>query len=493
MTRRQFFLTPALQIGPSAAPRSSTQHYLKRIDAIDGKLRAVIERNPDALSHAEALERQGRGRGPLHGAPVLIKDNIATADRMSTTAGSLALIGSRPPRDAFIVERLRQAGAVILGKTNLSEWANFRSVRASSGWSARGGQTRNPYALDRSPAGSSSGSAVAVAADLCAMAVGTETVGSIVAPASMNGIVGLKPTLGLVSRSGIVPIARSFDTAGPMARTVREAALLLGVLAGADPRDPATAAGADRAHPDYTRFLDPRGLRGARLGIPRTFFGFNAAVDRVMNDCISRMRGEGAEIIDPVEFPSPGKYFAPLLPTLLYEFKADLNSYLSALGPAAPIHSLADLIDFNRRHRREEMPWFEQDIFESAEEKGPLTEKSYLDALETVRRLGRAEGIDAAITKDRLDALVAPTAGPAWMIDLVNGDHYTGGCAPPAAVAGYPHLTVPAGFVHGLPVGISFFGPAWSEPALLRIGYAFEQLTRARRPPELLSSIPTSA
>ena len=471
--------------------RAIVEQYLARIEAVDRSgPRAVIEVNPDAVAIAVRLDeerRQGRVRGPLHGIPVLIKDNIDTADRMRTTAGSLALAESIAARDAAVVERLRAAGAVILGKTNLSEWANFRASHSTSGWSGRGGLTRNPYALDRNPCGSSSGSGAAVSANLCAIAVGTETDGSVVCPSSVCGVVGIKPTVGLVGRSGIIPIAHSQDTAGPMARTVRDAALLLGAMAGADPRDSATAAA--RPEPDYTRFLDPAGLRGARLGIARHFFGFSAAVDRVMETAIAEMKRQGAVIVDPADLPSRGRSGGAEMQVLLYEFKADLNAYLGALGAGAPVRSLAEVIAFNEKHAGREMPWFGQDIMLKAEKKGPLTEKAYLAAVKRCRRASRTQGIDAVCRKHRLDALVAPTAGPAWTTDLVNGDHGEGGCSGPPAMAGYPHITVPAGFVHGLPVGISFFGPAWTEPVLLKIAYGFEQAVKARRAPRLLPSI----
>jgi amidase len=468
--------------------RSLTEAYLTRIAAIDKQgpaLNAVIEINPDALAIAGDLdaELKAKGpRGPLHGVPVLIKDNIDTADRMHTSAGSLALAGSIPQRDAFIAARLRASGAVILGKTNMSEWANFRSTHPVSGWSGRGGLTRYPYALNRNPSGSSSGSGVAAAANLCAVAVGTETDGSVTSPAALNGIVGMKPTLGLLSRSGVVPIAHSQDTAGPMARTVRDTAILLGAMAGADPRDPATRAG--KFHDDYTKFLDPNGLRGARLGVARKFFGNNAGVDRLAEECLGVLKRLGAEIIDPTDFPSHGKWLDPELDVLLYEFKADVNAYLGGLGPSAHVRSLADVIRFNEAHRREEMPYFEQELMLKAQAKGPLTERAYLDALADCRRMTRAEGIDGMVARHRLDAIVAPTSGLAWLTDLINGDYDTGGCTSPAAIAGYPHITVPAGQVSGLPVGISFFGPAWSEPMLLKLAYAFEQATKARRRPE---------
>ena len=470
--------------------RELTRAYLERIEEVDRKgpsINSVIETNPDALSIAESLDRErkaGRVRGPLHGVPLLIKDNIDTADRMLTTAGSLALVDTRPARDAFVAQKLREAGAVTLGKTNLSEWANFRSTRSTSGWSARGGQTANPYALERNPCGSSSGSAASVAANLCAVSVGTETDGSVVCPSSANSIVGIKPTLGLVSRSGIIPIAHSQDTAGPMARTVADAALLLGALAGTDPRDPATAAGRGKAHADYTRFLDAAALRGARLGVARKFFGFNDRVDKLMNEAIDVMKRHGATIVDPADLPSHGKFDDSEFEVLLYEFKADLNKYLASRGPASRARTLKDLIDFNERHREREMPYFGQEIFLRAQGKGPLTDKAYLAALARNRRLSRAEGIDAVMSRHRLDALVAPTGGPPWTTDLVNGDHFSGGSSTPAAVAGYPNVTVPAGFVHGLPVGVSFFGRAYSEPALIRLAYAFEQATKHRQPPK---------
>jgi amidase len=472
--------------------RALAEKYLARIEAINKQgpaLHAVIELNPEAIALAEALDRERRAqgpRGPLHGIPVLIKDNIDTADRMATTAGSLALVGARPPKDAFVVQRLRESGAVLLGKANLSEWANIRSGHSTSGWSGRGGLTRNPYALDRNPSGSSSGSAVAVAASLCALAVGTETDGSIVSPSSASCLVGIKPTVGLVSRTGIIPISHTQDTAGPMARTVCDAAILLGVLAGVDPEDPATAAGRDKVIPDYTRFLDPKGLRGARLGVVRKYFGFNDAVDALMEEALAVLKREGASVIDPVAIPTLAQLEESESVVLHCEFKAGLNAYLARLGPAAPVHSLEEVIHFNERHRRREMPYFGQDTFLKAQAEGPLTSKKYLDALEKNRRLARQEGIDATMDKLRLDALLVPTEGPAWVTDLVTGDHSSSSSTTPAAVAGYPHITVPAGFVFGLPVGISFFGRAWSEPGLLRLAYAFEQATRCRKPPRYL-------
>jgi amidase len=481
-----------LQAGLASGRWSSagvTQAYLDRIAAIDRggpMLRAVIETNPDALDVARALDAEraaGKVRGPLHGVPILIKDNIGTADRVTTTAGSLALEGSIPLRDAFIVARLREAGAIVLGKANLSEWANFRSTRSSSGWSGRGGQCANPHALHRNPCGSSSGSAAGVSANLAALAIGTETDGSIVCPSSACGIVGLKPTVGLWSRSVIVPISHTQDTAGPMTRTVRDAAILLAAALGVDEADPATAASDGRGHADYTAFLDPAGLRGARIGVVRARFGFDDRVDRVMDEALAAMREAGATIVDEVEIPNQQGLGELEGEVLRYEFKAGLNAYLEALGPNAPIRSLADAIRFNEEHRDREMPYFGQEEFLASQEKGPLTDRAYLEAVDRTRRLSGPEGIDAAMDRQNLDALVAPTGGPAWVTDWIAGDHFGGGSSGTAARAGYPNITVPAGFVMGLPVGISFFGRAWSEPVLLRIAYAFEQATRVRRKP----------
>jgi amidase len=476
---------------------SLAEKYLARIERIDSRgpaLNSLIELNPDALGIAQALDRERKDKGArshLHGIPVFIKDNIDTADRMQTTAGSLALLGSRPAQDSFVAQKLREAGAVILGKTNLSEWANIRSSHSTSGWSGRGGLTKNPYALDRNPCGSSSGSGVAVAANLCSVAVGTETDGSVVCPASANGIVGIKPTLGLLSRSGIVPIAHSQDTPGPMARTVRDAAILLNALAGTDPRDPATAESNARRSADYTRFLDPNGLRGARIGVARKYFGFSDAVDDLMNRVMEEMKRQGAVLVDPADLESHGKFDDTEFTVLLYELKADLNAYLAA-RPDAPVHSLKDIIDFNERNKEKEMPYFAQDTFIKAAAKGPLTSKEYVDALEANHRLSRAEGIDGIMDRLHLDAIMAPTGSPAWLTDLVNGDHAGGGSSNAAAVAEYPDISVPAGFVSGLPVGVSFFGRAWSEPVLLKIAYGFEQAIKARKPPKFLPTVQDS-
>lgn len=475
--------------------RALCEMYLKRISEIDRagpSIRSVLQLNPDALAIADALDAErktGHSRGPMHGIPVLIKDNIDTHDRMTTAAGSLALAHSIAPRDSFVAGRLRAAGAVLLGKTNLSEWANYRSTHSSSGWSGMGGQTHNPYALDRTPSGSSSGSGAAAAASLCAVAVGTETDGSITSPAAVQSLVGLKPTVGLVSRAGIIPISHSQDTAGPMARTVTDAAILLGALTGVDPRDSVTTASAQRGHSDYTPFLDVNGLKGARIGIPRKgYFGYSVATDAIINEAIAVMRSAGATIIDPIELGSDGNSEGTVLS---YEFKADVNAYLASLGAASPIKTLADLIAFNAAHRSEEMPYFGQEILETSEARGPLTDKKYRDALAAGHRRARSQGIDAAIAKYRLDAIAAPTQGPAGLIDLVNGDSGGGGSATSLpAVAGYPHITVPAGYSFGLPVGLSFFGPAWSEPALIKLAFAFEQKTKIRHKPSFL---PTAA
>ncbi len=482
-------LQAGMQAGRLTA-RSIAEKYFARIDQIDKQIHAVIETNPDALRIADSLdaERKSKGpRGPLHGIPVLIKDNIATADRMQTTAGSLALVGSLVPRDAHIVTRLRDAGAVILGKTNLSEWANFRSTHSSSGWSSRGGQTRNPYALDRSPSGSSSGSGAAAAANLCALTVGTETDGSILSPSACNGLVGVKPTIGLVSRAGIVPISHNQDTAGPIVRTVRDAATLLTVLAGVDPRDKATKP----KGVDYTAGLDPKALRGARIGVARkVYMGYSYATDKIVDEAIETMRRLGATIIDPADLDTAGKYDDAEREVLLYDFKADLNAYLAELGPGAQVRTLADIIAFNDAHADTVMPYFRQEQMIAAQAKGPLTSPKYLAALAKCHLMARTQGIDHTMTLHRLDAIIAPTNAPAWTIDLVNGDGGGGGSSTtPTAVAGYPAVTVPAGYAFGLPVGVSFMGRAFSETKLLALAYAFEQETKVRHPPELKPTV----
>ena len=478
--------------------RELVNQYLARIDAIDQRgptINAIIELNPDALEIADALDRERASSGPrghLHGIPILLKDNVATADKMQTTAGSLALVGSRPQQDATIAQRLREAGAVILGKTNLSEWANFRSTTSTSGWSGRGGQVVNPYALDCNPCGSSSGSAAAVSANLTAVSIGTETDGSIVCPASINGVVGIKPTVGLTSRAGVIPISHNQDTIGPHARTVTDAAIVLSAIAGADPRDPATQASATKAQRDYTVYLDPNGLRGARIGVAReTFFGYSVWADALVDAAIETMRGAGAIIVDPADIPTAKEISTSPDETdvLLYDFKADIAAYLATLEPGFPITDLAGLIQFNNEHAAQEMPYFGQELFLQAQAKGPLTDRVYQDELAKNHSLGREQGIDAALTKYHLDALVAPTASPAWKTDLVNGDHFLGASSGPAAIAGYPLISVPAGFAFGLPVGTTFMGTAFSEPTVIKLAYGFAQTTKARRTPSFL---PTS-
>ncbi|MFP5374367.1 MAG: amidase [Gammaproteobacteria bacterium] len=472
--------------------RDLVELYRARIAALDDagpRLNAVIELNPDALAEAERLDAEraaGQVRGPLHGIPVLLKDNI-DATGMATSAGSLALAGHRPTRDAHLVARLRESGAIVLGKANLSEWANFRSTRSASGWSAVGGQTRNPYILDRSPCGSSSGSAVAVAAGLAPLAVGTETNGSILCPAAVNGVVGIKPTVGLVSRHGIVPISPAQDTAGPMAQRVADAAALLNGLAGADTRDEATSSATGHIHDDYTVFLDPDGLRGARIGVMRKAMGFHDGVDQVMEAAISALRAAGAEIVDPADLSTHGQFGRPSFDALLHEFRPALEAYLHESG--APVRTLDALMEFNRDNAGRQMSWFGQELFEMAAEKGPLTDPAYRRAREQARRLAGPRGIDATIARHRLDALLTTAVSPAWTVDPVNGDHFRGAGYSAAAVAGYPSVTVPAGQVHGLPVGIVFMGPAWSEPRLIAIAYAFERATQARRPPGLRSTL----
>jgi amidase len=484
-------LQAGMQSGKWTA-RSLVKKYLDRIDEIDKHgptLNSVIEINPDAMSIAESLDRERKekgARGPLHGVPILIKDNIDTADRMMTTAGSLALVGSRPAQDSYVARKLREAGAVILGKTNLSEWANFRSSHSTSGWSGRGGQTKNAYALDRNPCGSSSGSGSSAAANLCAAAIGSETDGSVVCPSSANSLVGIKPTVGLIGRSGIIPISHNQDTAGPMARTVTDAAILLGALTGIDANDAMTKPSAGKSFTDYTQFLNKDGLRGVRLGVARKYFGFNDGVDKLLNDHIAQMKRVGAVIVDPADIPTSGKFDDSELEVLMYEFKADLNAYLGKLGTSSQVHSLKDVIDFNEKNRDRELTYFGQDLLIKSQAKGPLTDKKYLQALAKNHLLSRTQGIDFVMRKNRLDALIAPTGGPAWPTDWINGDHFTGGYSSASAVAGYPHITVPAGYVFGLPVGLSFFAGAWSEPKLIKYAYAFEQATKARQAPRFL-------
>lgn len=481
-------LQAAMSSGRSTS-RSLTQNYLVRIANLDKKINSIIELNPDALAIAAQMDRERRGgkiRGPLHGIPVVIKDNIDTADKMKTTAGSLALVDApAPARDAFIVQKLREAGAVILGKTNLSEWANFRDNDSISGWSGRGGQTRNPYILDRNPCGSSSGTGAAVAANLAAVGIGTETDGSILCPSSINGIVGIKPTVGLVSRSGIIPIAESQDTAGPMCRTVADAAAVLTAIDAADGSDPATKGKREKV--DYTNFLKANGLAGARIGVARDYWGRNAAVDAVLDAAVETMKKAGAVLVD-VKFPNARRFGDAEFLVLQYEFKDGLERYLRARG--ARHKTLDDLIKFNNDNAAREMPYFKQGILESSAKKGDLNSKEYRDALETCRKYSRDEGIDEAMNKNKLDAIFAPSNSPTWMIDTVNGDCGSGyvSSSSMAAVAGYPNITVPAGFAKELPIGVSFFGRAWSEATLIKIAYSFEQATKARRKPRFLQT-----
>lgn len=473
--------------------RQLVHDFIARINALDQSgpdVNAVLEINPDALEiarHRDQQRARGGAHDPLLGIPVLLKDNIDTGDRMMTTAGSLALMGPPAPQDATVALKLRAAGMVILGKTNLSEWANFRSTHSSSGWSGRGGLTRNPYMLNRSACGSSSGSGAAVAAGFATVALGTETDGSVICPSAANGIVGIKPTVGLVSRAGIVPISHSQDTAGPMARTVADAARVLTAMAGSDPADPATAE-ADAHATDYTRFLDPQGLRGKRIGVVRELAGYDPNTDRVLDRAVAAMRAAGAIVIDPVKLPHVHDFGKAENTVLLYEFKHDINAYLSHRR-GLKVHTLADLIAFNKAHADTEMPWFGQELFLEAETKGPLTDKAYRDARAKAHRLAGPEGIDAALAAHHLDALVAPAQGPAWVTDLVDGDHDSGAGYSAAAVSGYPSITVPAGFVHGLPVGVVFMAGKWSEPALISIAYGFEQHTHARQRPRFFHSV----
>jgi amidase len=478
---------------------SLVQIYLRRIQELDRTgpmLRAVQEINPDALDIARKLDDERRGRGPrglLHGIPVLLKDNIATADKMETTAGALALVGARPRVDSTIAQKLRQAGAVILGKASMSEWAYFKSTPASSGWSARSGQARNPYVLNRTPCGSSSGSAIAVAANLVTVAIGTETDGSIICPSGVNGVVGIKPTVGLTSRAGVIPISASQDTVGVFGRTVADTAAVLGAITGVDSRDAATRASDNHTRTDYIQFLDGGGLAGARIGVPRDgYFGYSPRADAIANQAIEVLRERGAVVVDPVKIPNFDRaaLTAAEITVLLYEFKAGLNAYLAGLAPGSPVRTLDDIIEFNKRTAGDNLPYFGQELLVRAQAKGGLEEPEYLEALDKCRRLAGREGFDVVMAEHRLDALVAPTTTPAWPIDLVNGDQFRGSSAKSAALAGYPLVSVPAGHTMGLPIGITFMGRAWSEPVLIKIAHAFERVTKARRPPQFLATSP---
>jgi amidase len=465
--------------------------YLDRIATIDKagpSLNSVIELNPDALKEADALDAErkaGRLRGPLHGLPVLLKDNI-DAVGMANSAGSLALADNRPKQDAFLVARLRAAGAVILGKTNLSEWANFRSTRSTSGWSSRGGQTRNPYVLDRNPCGSSAGTGTAIAASLASFGIGTETDGSILCPASVAGLVGLKPTVGLVSRNGIIPISISQDTAGPMTRTVADAALLLGAIAAVDEADPAGHAAAGNVPEDYSKFLKADALKGKRFGLLRQAMGYHPDVDAATEAAVAAIQAAGGEVVD-VKIPTYGQWDKPEYEVLLYEFKDGLDNYLKSAG--SPHGSLQSLIDWNKVNADKAMPWFGQEIFEQAQAKGPLSEPAYLKARADARRLAGPEGLIATLDKNDLDAVMAPAMSPAWPTDPVLADHFVGAGYGVAAVAGTPSITVPMGDSHGLPLGLAFMGRAWSEPELLGFAYAFEQATKSRKPPQYIPTL----
>ncbi len=475
--------------------RKIIEDFLNRIQEVDKsgpKVNAIIEINPDALDIADTLDKERKNkkvRGPLHGIPIIIKDNIETADKMMTTAGSLALEGHIASQDSFIVKQLRDAGAIILAKANLSEWANFRSTRSSSGWSSRGGQTLNPYVLNRSPCGSSSGSAVAVASNLCTVAIGTETDGSVICPAQINSVVGIKPTVGLISRSGIIPISHTQDTAGPIGRTVRDAVILLNALVGKDTQDSITLDQPQDIPKDYSEFLDKDGLKGARIGVARNYFGKNENVDKLMEQAIETMKNLGAEIIDPIEITTLKDFGPSEFQVLLYDFKNDLNAFLTTISSNCKNRTLKDIIEFNKEHSEKMMPYFGQELLIKAEEKGPLTNKEYLEALEKCDKYARKEGLDKLLVENKLDAIIAPSGGIAWPIDWVNGDHFTGGSSSAAAVAGYPNITVPLGYVWGLPVGISFFGGAFQESVLIKIAYAFEQATKIRQPPKFLKEV----
>lgn len=471
---------------------SITQLYLDEIMRVDKNgplLRSVIELNPDAISIAKAMDEErkaGKLRGLMHGIPVLIKDNIDTADKMMTTAGALAMEGNIASQDAFIVKQLRAAGAVIIGKTNLSEWANFRSTRSVSGWSSRGGQTKNPYVLDRSPCGSSSGSAVAVAANLCAVAVGTETDGSIACPASMNGIVGIKPTVGLVSRAGIIPISKTQDTAGPFGRTVKDAAILLSVLAGADANDAVTAESVGKGKPDYTKFLDGNGLKGRRIGVEKTFLKRHEGIDILLAKAIDQLKKAGAEIMEVEFMEANQKVGSDEYKVLEYEFKDGVNKYLSTAN--SKMKNLQDVIHFNKQNEARAMPYFKQETLDSSNAKGDLNSKEYIDAL--ARSTGIRRFLDDLLAKNNLHAICGPATGSAWCIDPLNGDFWTGyGAYGPAAVAGYPSVTVPMGFLNELPVGISFMGKAYDEPGLIAIAYAYEQISKNRREPKFKGTV----
>jgi amidase len=472
-----------------------TQLYLDRIAALDRdgpRLRSIIETNPDALEVARQLDEEraaGNIRGPLHGIPIVLKDNIDTADRMTTTAGSYALEGHIAAQDSGVAAKLREGGAVLLAKANLSEWANIRSTRSSSGWSGRGGQCGNAYAVDRNPCGSSSGSGASVSANFCAGAIGTETNGSVVCPSSVNGVVGIKPTVGLVSRAGIIPIAHTQDTAGPMTRTVADAAAILSALVGPDPRDPQTGPAADFVGTDYTEYLDANGLQGKRIGIERSHFGNHPVVDSLMEDAIAAMSTAGATIVDDTVIETRSQFSQASFQILLYELKTDLAAYLEMSGRPNGLATLADVIAFNEANADREMPYFGQEIFHMADEKGDLMSREYLDAVRTTHELSRAGGIDAVMDAHQLDAIVSPTTGPSWKIDLIADDASSYGSSSSAAISGYPSITVPNGYVHGMPVGILFFGRAWSEGELIRLAYAYEQATQHRRPARMPSSL----